>query len=340
MATQAQAGPIPRWENNKASPGGIVGQITTLITRPKAFFQKMPHTRQWLWIGLLVLFIAGFTASNQVTQQSNASASTAQQAGSSALSTQATSNANAQTTSSAGSSTAAAITATTASTTQQTSSVDANTTLMSGLLAACGVLVMWAGQTVLLCLVTMLQAYAPNIGRSLQVAVWASLPLALMLILRQLNFAMGGTGGSVGLSLLLTQWDGYAKLAEPARRVLAVFMSNISLFWLWNLVLLYFGARYALRGNRLSVMLIVVMWIAAAAVVPVLVGNPVTTTGPRTTTSVSTQQRTTNSSSTTNSTTTNQQQPGLGGVPGSVPGSGVLPPSGASGSTGSTNPNR
>jgi hypothetical protein len=342
MATvaQAQSMSIPRWGNRRSSPG-IVGQVKTLVIHPKAFFESMPRTGHWLFVAALILFIAGFAASNQIDQgQATAAPGSTQasgfnvgvlQAGSSASSTQAAGNtgtANSQA-AAAGSSTGAA-----ASTTQQTASVDANETLMAALLTACGVLVMWAGQTILLCWLTLLNGYSPNVGRSLQVAVWASLPLALMLILRQVNFAMGGTGGSVGLSVLLTQWSGYARLPVLAQRVLAVFMSNMTLFWLWNLALLYLGARYALDGQRLSVMLVVAIWIIAFSVVPALTSNPVTTVGPRTTASVSIQQQT---SSTTTTSTANQQSGFAGGMPGGGafpmgPGDGGAPPSGSGGS--------
>jgi hypothetical protein len=350
-AAQAQSMSIPRWGNRRSSPG-IVGQVTTLFIHPKAFFQSMPRTGHWLFVAVLVLCIAGFAASNQVNQgQSSAATSNTQasgfnvgmlQGGSSASSATSASsaqpggnasNANMQTTPAAGNSTGTS--AATASTTPQASSVDANATLMAALLTACGVLVMWAGQAMLLCWVTMLNGYSPNIGRSLQISVWASLPLALMLVLRQVSFAMGGTGGSVGLSVLLTQWNGYARLPELAQRVLAVFTSNMTLFWLWNLALLYLGARYALGGNRLSVVLVIMVWIITASVVPALVGNPVTTVAPRTTASVSTQQKT---SSTSSSSTANQQSglgvgsPGGGAFPGGPGNGGGAPPSGPGGS--------
>jgi hypothetical protein len=344
MATQAQAVPMPRWGNTRSSPG-IVGQVKTLFIHPRAFFKDMPRTGHWLFVAALILCIAGFAASNQVSQgQSSAAASSTQasgfnvgllqgnsssssaSSGTSAVPAQAAGNASSaqtQATPAAGTSAASA------STTQQTSSADVNATLMAALLTACGVLAMWGGQTMLLCWVTMLNGYSPNIGRSLQVSVWASLPLALMLVLRQVSFAMGGSGGSVGLSLLLTQWNSYARLPEFVQRALAVFMSNMTLFWLWNLVLLFLGARYALGGNRLSVMLVIVVWMITASIIPALAGNPVTTVAPRTTASVSTQTKT----SSTSSSTTNQMQPGMmgAGMPsGAMPGG--APPGGPGGS--------
>jgi hypothetical protein len=327
MATQVQTMAAPRWASNKALQTGLFNQIITLLTHPIAFFKHMPRTRHWVFIAALILFIAGFTGSAQSTGNSTSaspSASSSAVSSTAATAPQAAGSARSQATSGTGANTTAA--APVATSEQQNTGQDAKTMLMTGLLAASGLLAMWVGQSALLCLVSMFRSYAPNPGRSLQIAVWASLPLALMLVLRQIYFAMGGTGGSLGLSLLLTQWDGYASLGLAARRVLEVFMSNISLFTLWNLLLLYFGARYALSGNRLSVMLVTAMWIVSAALVPALAGSAITSTAPRMTTSISAQQRATMPS--TNSGTTTQQ-PGAGAFPGGMPPDGAMPPMGA-----------
>jgi len=286
MATQVSTLSAPLVIQNE-STGGIITQIIRLFIQPKAFFRAMPANRQWLLVALLALVIAGFTATTQT--QVPSSTTTAGQITSFDLSLLDES-----------------ATSTDATTAQQTSTsaaaVDSDTSLMNGLVAASGVIIIWAGQATFLSLVTMLRGYSPQIGKSLQIAIWASLPLTLMLILRYLHYANGGTGGSLGLSLLLDNWSGYAALPQLLQRVLAVFASNLTLFWLWNLALLYFGARYALGGRRLAVMLVVLMWIITAAVVPALVTDPQTTiTNIPTTTSA--QQTNTPS----NSTTTTEQ---------------------------------
>lgn len=143
----------------------------------------------------------------------------------------------------------------------------------------------------------MLNGYAPNLGRSFQLAVWASLPFALMLIVRQLNFAAGGTGGSTGLSLLTSLWTDYSKQGELVQRIVSTFLSNITLFWVWNLLLLYIGARYVLNGNRLSVLLVMIAWIAVSSIAPALIGSPVTSVAPKATTTTQTTTTTTGSTS-------------------------------------------
>jgi hypothetical protein len=315
---------MPQWGTSRAAPGGVIGQVVALITRPKAFFQKMPQTQLWVGMAILILCLVGFGASNQTVQtQSSAAASSTQtgfsvnmlQSGAAAPAAQATAVGNAQTPSTTS--------VATAPTTAQTASTETSSRLLSVLLAIFGAVALWVGQALLLCLVTMFRGYAPDLGRSLQIAVWASLPLALMLILRQINFAAGGTGGALGLSLLLTQWKGYSELGELAQRILAAFMSNISLFWLWDLALLYLGARYALGGNRLSVLLVIGMWIVTSAIAPALVGSPVTTIARQTSASTATTQKTTSS-------TANQAQMNLLSG-GGVPPSGGMPPSGGPG---------
>jgi hypothetical protein len=321
MATQVHTMSAPLATRNGSS-GSILTQVLKLFIQPKAFFRALPMNRQWLLAALLVLAIAGFTGTTQIqsTGSSSANSSGTSSTSSFSLSTLQESATSAQTSTT----TAAAAQQTTTSAT-----TDSNTALMNALVAAAGIMAMWGGQAVLLSLVTMLRGYAPNIGKSLQIAVWASLPLALMLALRYAHFAAGGTGGSLGLSLLLTQWSTYPALPQFLRQVLAAFMSNVTLFALWNLGLLYVGARYALDGKRWSVALIVAMWIVAATVVPVFVGEPQTRIAVLpSTTSTQTQQTTTQSTSTTtsqqpqNTFPSGGQFPSDGGFPGGAPPSG------------------
>jgi hypothetical protein len=172
---------------------------------------------------------------------------------------------------------------------------------------------MWLGQAVLLSLVPMLRGFKPQFSRALQIAVWATIPLAIMLILRQIFFAAGGTGGMTGLSLLLTRWSGYASLPTLAQRVLATFMSNLSIFWVWGLLLLYFGAHEALRGRRWTAIVVIVMWIAVSTVVPALVAQPITSVVPRASASQTTTTTATGTGSTNRATTPGAAQAQFGG---------------------------
>lgn len=219
----------------------------------------------------------------------------------------------------------------TAATAAATTTTDSSSPTVLVLFAVGGLLATWFGQALLLSLVPMLNGYAPSLGRGFQLAVWASLPFAVMLILRQVNFSAGGTGGSIGLSALLSQWSDFNKLGELAQRIITTFMSNLTLFWLWNLALLYMGARFALKGSRLSAILIICAWIVTSSIVPALITNPVTSVAPKATTTVSTQQNT-NTTTTTNNTASTTQMGGdfmaSGGMSSGGNFAGGAPPSG------------
>ncbi|MBI1276681.1 MAG: hypothetical protein GC179_01000 [Anaerolineaceae bacterium] len=333
MATQIQTMPAPLALPASPSGGSIITQTFKLFVQPKTFFRNMPAGSQWLFAVLLVLVITGFTATSQIQSSTSSTsgttaATTSTQSSSFSLSTL---DATSTTTGTTANSTAAG----TASSTTATSSVSSDTLLMNGLIAICGVLVMWAGQTAVLSLITMLRGYAPQFGKSLQIAVWASLPLALMLIIRYIHFASGGSGGSLGLSLLLNNWSGYAQLPEIAQRILAVFTSNLTLFWLWNLLLLYLGARFALGGRPIAVALIIAIWIAAATIVPAFVGTPQTRTSPRlTTTTTQTQTGSTRTNGTSTGTTATTGSTTSAAQDQSFPGGGQPPSGGFPGAPG------
>lgn len=297
MATQARSLSMPMATPQEAS-GGFITQFLRLFFQPVAFFKAMPGNHQWVVVMLLVLFITGYTATTQIqsTAASGGSTTTTQTSGFDLSLLDASSSQNG----------AASSTTATAAQTQSDASVSSDTLLMNALIAASGMLVVWFGQTMMLSLVSMLRGYAPRVGRSFQIAVWASLPLALMLILRHIHYSTGGSGGTLGLTLLLDDWSGYSTLTDYGQRIVTQFMSTLTLFWLWNVLLLYSGARYALGGRRLASMIVILLWVVASTMIPALVSEPETQTAPRV--SISTTDTTQNSSDTSSSTTQTQQQ--------------------------------
>ncbi len=319
MATQARSLSMPLATPNQSS-GGILTQVTRLFFQPSAFFRAMPGGHQWVLAALLVLVVTGYTATTQTQSTSSSTSSTTAQTTTFDLSLLESSASQTDT-----SATAAQQTQT------DTTTVSSDTTLMNALIAASGVLVMWFGQTIALSLVSMFRGYAPRVGKSFQIAVWASLPLALMLALRYVHYSTGGEGGSLGLSLLLENWSGYSVLTEYGQRIVTLFLTNLTLFWLWDVVLLYLGARYALGGRRFMVFVVVVLWIVASTLIPALVTEPETQSAPRPTASTITAPQ---SDTTSSSTTTQTQQtfPGGGSFPtdgGGFPGGGSPPSGGA-----------
>ena len=266
------------------SSGGIIKHINSVFLQPRDFFYKLPRTRHWLFVAMLILLVFGYNASNQQTGTTTTTIDTTQETIISTLDPMASESENddevqqpTRRTAASGSDEAIppAVLAT-----DTTDSTDETPTVMTSLLAATDLLVIWTAQAFLLSIVVMARGYAPHLSRSFQIAVWASLPLALMLILRQLFFSSGGEGGTLGLTALLNYWDGYSDLSEPMQAFLAIFTSNLTLFWVWNLALLYFGARYALGGKRPIVILILAIWIIISTAVPAFVSDPVTAVEP------------------------------------------------------------
>src|SRR6266576_3531285 len=75
MATQARRMSVPMVLPNESS-GSIFTQVIRVFVQPQAFFKALPANHQWLIAALLVLVIAGYTATTQ-TQSSSTSTTTA-----------------------------------------------------------------------------------------------------------------------------------------------------------------------------------------------------------------------------------------------------------------------
>jgi hypothetical protein len=298
-------------------PQGLIGQSLALLLQPAAFFRSLGHGRGWLVVAVLILLVVGFTTSGETQTTATTTGTDTTTSGFSLDLLSDTASSSAQT----GTTTA----------TSTTTASDTDSLLMSALLAAGGIVLTWAGQSALLSLVTMLRGHRPQMSRNLQIAVYATIPAVIMLLLRHAYFAAGGSGGMTGLSLLLMQWAGFRSLPDALQRIITVFMSNLSLFWLWGLLLLYLGARHALHGRRWSSLLVVLMWVAVSTVVPALVSEPVTTTAPRASLTTDSAAPSSESSTTTrqSSTSTGGMTGGaMGGDFGAPPDGGGAPPSG------------
>ena len=135
------------------------------------------------------------------------------------------------------------------------------------------IVLQWLGLAVLLNIIPMLRGRRPQPGRNFQVAVWATVPLGLMAALQLIYFAMGGAYGHDGISGLLLEWDRYLEFDDLQQDALLALASTFTIFWLWSLMLLYLGGRYALNGRRWSVLLVMILWIAILTFAPVLSGS-------------------------------------------------------------------
>lgn len=270
MASQTQAGLSMEssdayvMERNGRSRS-LISQITTVLLQPVYFFRTMPATSQWVWVALIILALVGFSAVRQSQLGDNAGTSGASfeipqmmdpsmglppgaipgdpGMGGAPLPSDTGGQSN-----------------------------DITQTTMTALIAGGSVVLMWLVQAVVLSEVSMLNGAMPRLGRNLQVAVWASVPLGLMAALQLLYYAAGGQGGAMGLSLLLEDWTWYQAQSDFTKAVLYSLTSRMTLFWLWSLLLLYLGARHALRGHAVSAFIAVAVWVIIVVLAPVLSG--------------------------------------------------------------------
>ncbi|MBC8100294.1 MAG: YIP1 family protein [Armatimonadetes bacterium] len=262
----------------------LISQLSTALLQPVYFFRTLPNlgeTRQWLWVALLVLGLIGFSA---VRQQALAGSLTPD-----GTITPITDDFGAPFDDGSGGDlggvpggdfgippgddfgsplpdgglgtggtggSAAAVT----------------DTLTTGVIAASRVLLGWVILSVLLGEVSLLRGKAPRIGRNFQIAVWASLPLALMALIQTLYWGAGGTPGQAGVGGLLAEWDGFLTQPPLMQALLVSVASLLTVFWLWSLMMIYFGARFALDGRRWASLLVVLSWLVFSVVAPVATG--------------------------------------------------------------------
>ncbi len=249
-------------------PRSLIGNISAVLLQPVVFFRSLPTSRHWLWVGLLMLIIIGFSTVHQPTLDETIPSGEAPaielppdasiSGGVSGIESGFIASDNPGAGSSA------------------TPAPDVSKTVMTALLAATGMLVAWFIQALVLSEVSLINGTRPSLGLNLQIAIWASVPLALMLVIQQLYFAAGGTPGMMGISLMLERWAAFQTFPAFSQTVLMTLASNFTLFWLWNLGLLYIGGRIALGGKRTAVTLVVVVWVIIGALGPALssIGKP------------------------------------------------------------------
>lgn len=242
-------------------PRSLWGNITTVLVQPIVFYQAFPAARQWLVVAALILALYGFSAVNQPSADNGTSSPVSE----APVFSDPTGGMSAPSGIEGGFLPPTDVGGGSPSSSQ---SPNVSRTVMTALLAAGGVVLTWFIQAVILSEVSLINGIRPSFGRNFQIAVWATVPLGVMLLIQQIYFAAGGEPGQMGLSLLLERWNGYATLSPFSRAVLMTLASNFTLFWLWSLILLYLGGRYVLNGKRAAVLLVVVVWVIISVLLP------------------------------------------------------------------------
>jgi hypothetical protein len=253
---------------------GLVSQISTALFQPMTFYETLPpmrQTRQWLWVGFIILAMIGLSAVQQATTTTSPATNNDASApipdpfgelggGGEIISPdggfdfgQPPIDHNAPAT---------------GGDTPQT--VNNWTT---ALVAASQLVLMWAVLSTMLIVVPMFKGKPPQFGENLQIAIYASLPLAVMATLQLIYIAAGGVMGKAGLSGLVDEIPAYATADPFVQSLILSATSQTTLFMLWSLMMVYFGGRALLGGNRLIIFLVIVAWVALLVIMPVVTGT-------------------------------------------------------------------
>jgi Yip1-like protein len=267
-------------------PRSLWTQIWTVALQPGYFFRTLPpsnDSRQWFWVGLLILGLIGLSAVRQEAALNpavntpaasidfNSPPGTELGGGGSPFTT--------------GPISSAPIPENSASSAPSLAGVSANefsSSLTTALIAASHILLGWIILTILLSEIPLFNGIRPSFGQNLQVAIWTTVPLGLMAGLQVVYYAAGGNAGETGLSGLLSAWKPYNTLPNFPKSLMLSLAIRMTLFWIWSLILIYRGGRNTLDGKRWSVMLVVVAWAIVSIVTPVVTGAITAEAGPLT----------------------------------------------------------
>lgn len=274
-------------ERARRKSQGLFGHLTTLLLQPRLFFYTLPTTRHWLVIAVLALVLVGYNAVHQTAGATGSPADTSEIPfegdftdgggfpgdsgfpGGGIIMDEGggfdpNDPFNVPLPDSGGETPGLPGGGATAG--------DTTSQVTIAVTAAAFLVGIWFLQAGLLMIVTLFRGRSPVFGRSLQIAVWSSVPLLLLLLVQQLYHAAGGTGSAPGLSAVLPRWDFYIHQPADVQWLLMSAFSQVTLWSVWSLLLLYFGGRDALGGRWYLCLLVIALWIGIAVVVPVLLG--------------------------------------------------------------------
>lgn len=262
---------------HRARPRSLWGNLWTVTLHPSLFYRSLPmlaDTRQWLWAAVIILALVGINAvrhADLITTADSGGATTEMPTefmpggditgGRGEVIGEMPSDFG-------------GLPPEGMMPTGETTTTDSNISenLTTALVAASGVIVGWLILTVLLCEVSLFNSRGPRLGQNFQIAIWSSIPLALMAGLQMLYWGSGGEIGAPGIAGLVERVPGYPFMNLFTKSLLLSLFSRLTLFWLWSLVLVYVGGRHALAGKSWAVMIVVVAWAAVSVVTPVVTG--------------------------------------------------------------------
>jgi hypothetical protein len=264
----------------RTRPRGLWGQTWTVVLQPGYFFRTLPPmaaTRSWLWAAIFILAITGISAVRQEALLNEATGALSPiNFGGPPPGTDLGGDLGGI--SSGGGFEVAPVGVPGDSgippmgETPAGGAADVTATWTTALVTAAGIIVGWFILMILLSEVSLFNGRLPILGHNFQIAIWASIPLALMAILQLVYYAAGGTVREDGISGLLTDWEAYQSMSPFVQSLILSLFSRLTLFWIWSLILIYVGARNALHGKRFASLLVVAAWAVVLVVLPVVTG--------------------------------------------------------------------
>jgi hypothetical protein len=253
-------------------PRGVITQVVTVALQPTYFFRTLPNvadTRQWFWVAGLILILIGLSAVRQESLKSN-DTNPALFVPPPVENTAPINPGGNVTGGFPGSIPGGPGSVPPPETAAPP--VDITSTWTTALISGSHIILGWFVLTILLCEVSLFNGVSPSLSQNMQIAIWTTVPLGIMAGLQLVYFADGGALRESGLAGLLNYWEGYKQLPTFVQSLLISLTSRLTIFWLWTLVLIYIGARNALRGKRWAVALVVIGWVIILTVAPVLTG--------------------------------------------------------------------
>lgn len=145
--------------------------------------------------------------------------------------------------------------------------------LETALIAASGIVLAWIGQAVVLMIVPLLSGKIPSFGLNFRVAIWASVPLGLLAVVQILYLSIGGQITSAGLTGLVVDLPGFMEQSTLTQNLLLSLAHQLTIFWLWNMALLFTGARQALNGRWWACALALILWLVIVITIPALLAE-------------------------------------------------------------------
>jgi hypothetical protein len=275
MSENVSRSPIGNQRPRKPARG-LLGQVSTIVFQPAKFFAEMPRiqdNRQWAWIGLFILIILGLNVVQQNDINTDSSPdvgfndpfSDPMMMGGMAMDMMAT-----------GDPFMSGDMGILDGTSTGGNGVSTSTKWEMGLVAGAGMVFIWFAQAFVLSQVSLFKGKAPIWSDNLQIVIWSAIPLGLMALFQMFFRWTGGEIGQSGLSGLLIQTSFYQSANPFLQAVLHALASNLTLFWVWSMILIYVGARHVLHGQPIPSILAVVMWVVLMTTVPAIINPPET----------------------------------------------------------------